>query len=174
MELELSQQADARPAGYRRREAGVGESRGTWRVARSASSDDERDILELDDDTATGGRRLLSRGDNEVIESASGAKLYRVITLGEQDDGRSVRIEIGQELEVRLPVDRQGGSAWRLTPVPYPSLAAQPGGSQAPGEQLFRFRGERSGTQPLTFTRDDGRALSIMIAATPALVVSPP
>lgn len=173
--LVLAREVDAagRPLDFVLREGG-NEYSGTWREPREGGNPPTAIILEPERD---GRERKLTRVDDDRLQPEGGSVLWRVVELTEADDGRSIRIGIGQPLEIRLPADPASGLRWVYSEIPDPPVAregesrfVQTGG----GAELFRFRGARFGVQPLTFNlrrpgESDGppeRSLTIILAAT--------
>jgi inhibitor of cysteine peptidase len=83
-----------------------------------------------------------------------------VVTLTQTDQGKSVRVGVGEKVEVTLPENPTTGFQWALEPNPDqilklegstyvpPAPQTKPGGG---GTQIFSFSGQTPGTATLQF-----------------------
>jgi predicted secreted protein/uncharacterized lipoprotein NlpE involved in copper resistance len=186
-ELRLyAEQPSGRAAGYELTETYLGtrdgdrtfERAGRWTIMRGTPDDNDATVYQLDFDEPNRARNFLRVGDDELrlldrdqrtIVSPVPQSLQRVaegaaavpITLVEEDTGKTVDVERGQRIVVRLPSNRSTGYRWTLVDVDAPVLTSDGDAvyeESAPasavgvgGTEIWSFAVERSGEQELHF-----------------------
>ena len=82
-----------------------------------------------------------------------------VVTLTGEDDGRAVRLQRGQVVEIRLPADRASSFTWIPTRNMLPTMSTdglpvfepETGAEGAPGIEVWRFIAREPGHADLVF-----------------------
>jgi len=183
----FAEQPSGRPMRYELRETYLGtrdgdrtfEKTGRWTVLRGSASDGDATVYQLDFDQPQTVRNFLKVGDDDLrlldrnqneISTPAPHSLHRIpkepskseITLSESDPGRTIDVNPGQRLAIRLNSNRTTGYRWELaapaagvlTKLGEPSYTAEAtaaGAAGGGGIETWSFEASRSGEERLLF-----------------------